>query len=86
MQREIDAGLLSKPEAPDWAARVYGKQPFAGAGKSNSGFLVPLERRLAAWVLPLDSGLRRELAAGFAAQVAVFIRSLATPRRSRPRR
>ena len=52
MQREIDAGLLSKPEAPDWAARVYGKQPFAGAGKSNSGFLVPLERRLAAWVLP----------------------------------
>ncbi len=26
--------------------------------------------------MPLDSGLRRELAAGFAAQVAVFIREL----------
>jgi hypothetical protein len=61
MQREIDAALLSKPEAPDWAARVYGKQPFAGAGKSNSGFLVPLERRLAAYVLPRMPQLGRNL-------------------------
>ena len=51
MQREIDARLLSNSE-PDWTARVYGKQSFAGAGKSNSGMLVPLERRLTAYVLP----------------------------------
>lgn len=50
MQREIDAGLLTKSD--NWSARVYGKQPFAGAGKSNSGLLVPLERRLARFVLP----------------------------------
>jgi len=37
---------------PDWTRRVYGRQPFAGAGKTNSGFLVPLERRLTAFVLP----------------------------------
>lgn len=52
MQREIDAGLLNNPDAGEWSARVYGKQPFAGAGKSNSGLLVPLERRLARFVLP----------------------------------
>jgi phosphatidylglycerophosphate synthase len=51
MQREIDARLLSNSE-PDWAARVYGKQSFAGAGKSNKGMLVPLERRLTAYILP----------------------------------
>ena len=37
---------------PDWTRRVYGRQPFAGAGKTNSGFLVPLERRLTAFFLP----------------------------------
>ena len=46
----------------------------------RSGIVVPLKSEagcdLAAWVLPLDSGLRRELAAGFAAHVAVFIREL----------
>jgi len=52
MQSEFDVALLTKPEAPDWTTRVYGKQSFAGAGKSNSGLLVPLERRLAAFVLP----------------------------------
>jgi len=51
MQREIDAGLLNNREA-DWTARVYGKQSFAGAGKSNSGLLVPLERKLTAFLLP----------------------------------
>lgn len=51
MQTEIDARLLTKNEA-DWSARVYGKQSFAGAGKTNSGMLVPLERRLTAFVLP----------------------------------
>lgn len=51
MQRELDARALTQP-APDWSTRVYGAQPFAGAGKSNSGLLVPLERRLATFVLP----------------------------------
>lgn len=52
MQREIDAALLNNSETADWTARVYGKQPFAGAGKSNSGLLVPLERKLTAFILP----------------------------------
>ena len=52
MQREIDAGVLTQPESADWASRVYGKQSFAGAGKSNSGLLVPLERKLTAFILP----------------------------------
>jgi len=51
VQTEIDARLLSGSE-PEWSARVYGKQPFSGAGKTNSGMLVPLERRLTAFVLP----------------------------------
>src|SRR2546428_13185638 len=51
MQREIDAAQIINAE-PDWTRRVYGQQPFAGAGKTNSGFLVPLERRLTAFVLP----------------------------------
>src|SRR5438445_197201 len=51
MQREIDAAQIMNAE-PDWTRRVYGRQPFAGAGKTNSGFLVPLERRLTAFVLP----------------------------------
>jgi archaetidylinositol phosphate synthase len=51
MQREADAGLLMRTDS-DWTDRVYGKQPFAGAGKSNRGMLVPLERRLTAFLLP----------------------------------
>ncbi|MCC7253577.1 helix-turn-helix transcriptional regulator [Hyphomicrobium sp.] len=44
----------------------------------RSGIVVPLkgETDLAAWVLPLDRGLRHEFGAGFAAKVAVFIRDL----------
>src|SRR6476469_10879599 len=52
MQREITAGVLVKPDVAEWSARVYGKQEFAGAGKTNTGLLVPLERRLARFVLP----------------------------------
>jgi phosphatidylglycerophosphate synthase len=51
MQREADAGLLLKTDS-DWTERVYGQQPFAGAGKSNRGLLVPLERRLTSFILP----------------------------------
>ncbi|HZI46660.1 MAG TPA: CDP-alcohol phosphatidyltransferase family protein, partial [Pyrinomonadaceae bacterium] len=46
------ATVAEKVQLNDWSARVYGPQKFAGAGKSNSGLLVPLERRLAAFVLP----------------------------------
>jgi len=52
MQGEVIASPLSKPELAEWSARVYGNQEFAGAGKTNSGLLVPLERRLARFVLP----------------------------------
>ena len=51
MQREIASGSIGA-DSPDWSARVYGKQKFAGAGKTNEGLLVPLERRLAQFVLP----------------------------------
>src|SRR5438094_1477207 len=51
MQREIASGSIGA-DTPDWSARVYGKQRFAGAGKTNEGLLVPLERRLAQFVLP----------------------------------
>src|SRR2546421_7695311 len=52
MQTELDARGLIQTEPADWSARVYGAQPFAGAGKSNSGLLVPWERKLAGFVLP----------------------------------
>ncbi len=39
-------------EVNEWSVRVYGKQEFAGAGKTNTGLLGPLERRLAGVVLP----------------------------------
>lgn len=46
----------------------------------RSGIVVTLPggagRDLAAWVLPLDGGLRRELGADFSGQVAIFIRKL----------
>lgn len=46
------ARVAREADLADWSVRVYGKQKFAGAGKSNSGFLVPFERRLAEFVLP----------------------------------
>src|SRR3989442_2888370 len=52
MQREVNATRMAQSNALDWSARVYGRQDFAGAGKTNTGLLVPLERRLAAFVLP----------------------------------
>src|SRR5437870_12097544 len=52
MNREIVADAIGRADTPEWSARVYGKQRFAGAGKTNEGFLVPLERRLAQFVLP----------------------------------
>src|SRR5213594_1357848 len=52
MQQEATVTSLKQTELPDWSARVYGNQKFAGAGKANAGLLVPLERRLARFVLP----------------------------------
>jgi archaetidylinositol phosphate synthase len=52
MPGEVMATAINETDLTDWSARVYGKQKFAGAGKSNSGLLVPLERRLARIVLP----------------------------------
>src|SRR5438034_10061415 len=54
MQREVNATRMAQSNALDWSARVYGRQVFAGAGKTNSGLLVPLERRLASFVLPRE--------------------------------
>ena len=51
MQAEATT-TVNEVELSDWPTRVYGAQKFAGAGKSNSGLLVPLERRLARFVLP----------------------------------
>ena len=49
-------------------------------GEVRAGVAVPIEagdgRDLAAWVLPLDRGLRGELAAPLAARVAIFIREI----------
>ena len=52
MHGQVVAGAVGEAEVPEWSARVYGKQEFAGAGKTNTGLLVPLERRLARFVLP----------------------------------
>ena len=52
MAAEVVATVVKETDMTDWSARVYGKQKFAGAGKSNSGVLVPLERRMAHFVLP----------------------------------
>src|ERR1044072_3349482 len=49
MQAEI---LVDGAKTSDWSAGVYWGQKCAVAGKSNSGWLVPLERRLGAFVLP----------------------------------
>jgi DNA-binding CsgD family transcriptional regulator len=55
----------------------------AASGSSSIGsfgIAVPIAavhgEDVTAWVLPLDSGLRRELAAPFAARIAVFIKEL----------
>ena len=46
----------------------------------STGIAVPLtaadDRDLAAWVLPLDGGLRSKLAAPFAARAAIFLREI----------
>ena len=49
-------------------------------GIGSSGIAVPISaargQDVTVWILPLDSGLRRELAAPFSAHVAIFIKEL----------
>ena len=52
VERLHQATIHGTPSHEGWSALVYGKQAFAGAGKTNAGFLAPLERRMAAFVLP----------------------------------
>ena len=55
-------------------------QAGAALELAKTGIAVPIAgadgRDLAAWVLPLDSGLRNEFAAPFAAKAAVFLREI----------
>jgi hypothetical protein len=53
MQTQLAAKVEADSSRPaNWVARVYGGQKFAGAGKTNNALLVPLERRLARFILP----------------------------------
>ena len=67
--------------ARDPKAALELRQAIADAASGStidiprSGIAVPIGD-LAAWVLPLDGGLRREFAATFAAKAVVFIREL----------
>ncbi|MCC7253578.1 LuxR C-terminal-related transcriptional regulator [Hyphomicrobium sp.] len=87
--RYLDTGdavhrLSGGLSARDAAAARDLAQAIADAARGTtveiprSGIVIPLkgETDLAAWVLPLDRGLRHELGAGFTAKVAVFIRDL----------
>jgi DNA-binding CsgD family transcriptional regulator len=55
-------------------------QPGAALELAKTGIEIPIGgadgRDLAAWVLPLDGGLRNEFASAFRAKVAVFLREL----------
>jgi DNA-binding CsgD family transcriptional regulator len=55
-------------------------QPRAALELAKTGIAVPIVGAdgpdLAAWVLPLDSGLRNELAAPFSARAAVFLKEI----------
>jgi DNA-binding CsgD family transcriptional regulator len=76
-------GRLSARD-PDAAAALgdaVAKATHTGAvlQLAKTGIAVPLAgagRDLAAWVLPLDSGLRNELASAFSAKAAVFLNEL----------
>lgn len=67
--------------ARDPKAAVELRQAIADAARGSTidipraGISVPVGD-LAAWVLPLDGGLRREFAAAFSAKVVVFIREI----------
>jgi DNA-binding CsgD family transcriptional regulator/PAS domain-containing protein len=72
--------------ARDGRAAAALRDAIAAAGRGGAadipraGIAVPIPRRgaddLAAWVLPLDAGLRNEFAAPFGSRVAVFLRAL----------
>jgi DNA-binding CsgD family transcriptional regulator len=78
-----DGAQLTAPDSQS-AAELRLAIGFAASGTKlevpKSGITVVLKATdghdLAAWVLPLDRGLRRDLSAGVAARAAVFIREL----------
>lgn len=79
--RDTNALIARNPEC---AANLQNAIERAGSGTTvdipRSGIGVALEstdgKDIAAWVLPLDGGLRRDLGAAYTAQVAVFLREL----------
>jgi DNA-binding CsgD family transcriptional regulator/PAS domain-containing protein len=81
LRRDGDRLSANDPKA---AADLYDAVTTAANGtivaSPKSGIALPIPSKtdadLAAWVLPLDRGLRNELAAHFAAKVAVFVREL----------
>lgn len=81
LRRNADFLSARVPEAANELAKAI---KLATSGTTvdipRSGIVVALPaaqgRDLAAWVLPLDSGLRKDLGATFAARAAVFIREL----------
>ncbi|WP_295557530.1 helix-turn-helix transcriptional regulator [uncultured Hyphomicrobium sp.] len=78
-----DAGMLAARN-PRSAADLENAIASAASGTTvdipRVGIGVPLQsddgKDIAAWVLPLDGGLRRDLGAAYTAQVAVFLREL----------
>ncbi|HWE16958.1 MAG TPA: helix-turn-helix transcriptional regulator [Hyphomicrobiaceae bacterium] len=81
--RRSDDRLSARDPAAAVALRdAISKATQAGAALelAKTGIAVPVTgadgRDLAAWVLPLDSGLRTEFAAPFAAKAAVFLREI----------
>lgn len=78
-----DAGRLTTLDSTS-ANALRSAVAAAASGTSvdipKSGIVVSISRReerpLAAWVLPLDGGLRQELGATFDARVAIFIRDV----------
>jgi DNA-binding CsgD family transcriptional regulator len=81
--RRSDDRLSARDPAAGTALRdavERATQPRAALELAKTGLAVPITgadgRDLAAWVLPLDSGLRNELAAPFSARAAVFLKEI----------
>ena len=79
---QITFGSISSPPLSNERAAPPSSWPIPRPTLAipKLGIAVPItgidKRDLAAWVLPLDRGLRRDLASTFAAHTAVFVREL----------
>ncbi|MCC7253140.1 LuxR C-terminal-related transcriptional regulator [Hyphomicrobium sp.] len=81
LRRDGDMLSARAPEAArDLARAIQSAASGTTVDIPSGGFVIPIgDARgsdLAAWVLPLDSGLRRDLGGSFEARVAVFVRAL----------